>query len=36
MTREQMDQLVNEHFNFEATDDVDGVVGTLGKTPSTK
>lgn len=24
-----MDQLVNEHFGFEATDDVDGVVGTL-------
>jgi ketosteroid isomerase-like protein len=29
MTREQMDQLVNEHFGFEATDDVEGVVGTL-------
>jgi ketosteroid isomerase-like protein len=29
MTHEQMDQLVNEHFGFEAADDVDGVVGTL-------
>ncbi len=29
MTREQMDQLVNEHFDYEATDDVDGVMSTL-------
>jgi ketosteroid isomerase-like protein len=29
MTREQMDALVNEHFGFEATDDVDGVMSTL-------
>jgi ketosteroid isomerase-like protein len=31
MTREQMDQLINEHFGFEAADDVDGVVGTLSE-----
>jgi ketosteroid isomerase-like protein len=29
MTREEMDDLVNEHFGFEARDDVDGVMGTL-------
>ena len=29
MTREQMDEIVNDHFRFEATDDVDGVMGTL-------
>lgn len=29
MTREAMDAIVNEHFGFEATDDVDGVMGTL-------
>lgn len=29
MTPEQMDELVNEHFQFEATDDVAGVMGTL-------
>lgn len=29
MTHEQMDQLVNEHFGFEATDDVEGVMATL-------
>ena len=29
MSREEMDQLVNEHFGFEAADDVDGVMGTL-------
>lgn len=29
MTPEQMDELVNAHFNFEATDDIDGVMGTL-------
>src|SRR3712207_4313162 len=29
MTREQMDALVNEHFGYEASDDVEGVLGTL-------
>jgi ketosteroid isomerase-like protein len=29
MTREQMDQLVNDHFGYEAADDIDGVMGTL-------
>jgi ketosteroid isomerase-like protein len=29
MTREQIDALVNEHFRYEATDDVDGVMSTL-------
>jgi hypothetical protein len=29
MTREQMDRLVDEHFNYEATDDVDGVMSTM-------
>jgi ketosteroid isomerase-like protein len=29
MTREQMDALVDEHFRFEAMDDVDGVMNTL-------
>jgi ketosteroid isomerase-like protein len=29
MTREQMDQVVNDHFGYEATDDVDGVLATL-------
>jgi ketosteroid isomerase-like protein len=29
MTREQMDALVNQHFGFEAADDVDGVLGSL-------
>lgn len=29
MTREQMDALVDEHFRFEALDDVDGVMSTL-------
>lgn len=29
LTREQMDQVVNEHFAYEAQDDVDGVVSTL-------
>ena len=29
MTREEMDQAVNEHFGFEATDNVDGVMETL-------
>ena len=29
MRREQMDQLVNDHFKYEATDDVEGVLGTM-------
>ncbi len=29
MTREQMDQVVNEHFGYEAADDVNGVMATL-------
>lgn len=29
MTSEQMDRLIEEHFAFEATDDVDGVLGSL-------
>ena len=29
MSREQMDQLVNDHFKYEATDDVEGVLGTM-------
>jgi predicted ester cyclase len=29
MTREQMDRKIDEHFGFEATDDVDGVLATL-------
>ena len=29
MTRQQMDQLVNEHFGFEAADDVEGVLASL-------
>jgi len=30
-TREEMDDLVNRHFGFEASDDVDGVMSTLGE-----
>jgi ketosteroid isomerase-like protein len=29
MTREQMDRLVNEHFMYEARDDVEGVLASL-------
>ena len=29
MNRESMDRLVNDHFRYEATDDVEGVLGTL-------
>lgn len=29
LTREQMDQKVDEHFDFEARDDVEGVLNTL-------
>ena len=29
MTRQQMDQLINEHFGHEASDNVDGVLASL-------
>ena len=29
MTREQMDQKIDEHFSFEAADDINGVLATL-------
>lgn len=29
MTREQMDELINRHFGFEAADDVEGVLASL-------
>src|SRR5262245_25543287 len=29
MTRQQMDELIDQHFGFEASDDVDGVLGSL-------
>lgn len=29
MTPEQIDQLINDHFRYEATDDVEGVVASL-------
>jgi hypothetical protein len=29
VNRDEMDRVVNEHFMYEATDDVDGVLGTL-------
>ena len=29
LTREQMDELINQHFGFEATDDVEGVLASL-------
>lgn len=29
LTNEQMDAKVDEHFRFEATDDIEGVLGTL-------
>jgi ketosteroid isomerase-like protein len=29
VTREEMDRLIAEHFAYEATDDVDGVLSTL-------
>ena len=28
-TKDQYDQIINDHFMFEATDDVDGVMGSL-------
>jgi ketosteroid isomerase-like protein len=32
MTRQQMDELVNRHFMYEAQDDVEGVLGSLADT----
>lgn len=29
LTREEMDRIINEHFQYEAQDDVDGFVSTL-------
>ena len=29
LTRQQMDEMIDQHFAFEATDDVDGVLSTL-------
>jgi len=29
MTREEMDKVVNDHFEYEANDDLEGVMGTL-------
>ncbi len=29
LTPEEMDRLLDEHFGYEAADDIDGVVGTL-------
>jgi len=29
MTRQQMDELINQHFGFEAADDVEGVLASL-------
>jgi uncharacterized protein len=31
MTPQQMDQVINQHFMFEASDDVEGVVGSLAE-----
>ena len=31
MSREQIDRAIDEHFRFEATDDVDGVVASLAE-----
>lgn len=31
MTREEMDQIVNDHFTFEATDNIDGVISSLAE-----
>jgi uncharacterized protein len=31
MTPQQMDQLIDEHFGFEARDDVDGVLASLAE-----
>lgn len=29
INHEQLDQIINDHFMFEATDDIDGVMGSL-------
>lgn len=31
LTREQMDRMIDEHFGFEARDDIDGVLATLAE-----
>jgi predicted ester cyclase len=31
MTPQQMDEIINQHFRYEATDDVAGVVGSLSE-----
>jgi uncharacterized protein len=31
MTREQLDEIVNQHFLYEANDDVDGVMSSLAQ-----
>lgn len=31
-TPEQLDQIINDHFMFEATDNIDGVLGSLAET----
>ena len=31
MTRQQMDKIVDEHFQYEATDDLDGVMSSLAE-----
>jgi hypothetical protein len=31
LTHAQMDRIINDHFGFEARDDVDGVVGSLAE-----
>ena len=36
LTRQQMDDQVNEHFMYEATDDIDGVVGSFTTNEETR
>ena len=31
MTRKELDQIINDHFMFEATDNIDGVLGSLAE-----
>ena len=31
LTHAQMDRIINEHFGYEAADDVDGVVASLAE-----
>jgi hypothetical protein len=33
MSHEEMDRVVDDHFRFEATDDLDGVMGSLASGP---